>query len=336
MKIIIPLAGYGTRMRPHTWSRPKALLHVAGNTVIGHLLNLMSEITGRDDSQVIFVVGYKGDEIEAWIRERYPQLNLHFVVQEEALGQAHALWLCRDFMAEDELLIAFGDGIVDAEYADIPEPDVDGVCLVQAVEDPSKFGVVAVDENGFITDFIEKPATMEHKLAIAGIYWFRHGRQLRQALDTVISEERQTKGEYYLADAYEVLLEQGARIVTKPTIFWLDAGNPENVLHTNARLLSLGYGTQDIIERSYAEEFTVLPPVFLHRSAVVDSSVIGPYASIEAGVTVKDAIVRNSIIDAGAHVELCILDGALIGENTRVTGKSTKLFIGDDSLVELD
>ena len=336
MKIIIPLAGYGTRMRPLTWSRPKALLRVAGNTVIGHLLNLMSAVTERKESEMIFVVGYKGNDIEAWIRERYPQLNVHFVVQEEALGQAHALWLCRGFMDEDEVLIAFGDGIVDADYEDVAEPGVDGVCLVQPVEDPRKFGVVAVDENGFITDFIEKPATMEHKLAIAGIYWFRDGRQLGQALDTVIREKRQTKGEYYLADAYQVLLQQGARIITKPTRFWLDAGNPENVLHTNARLLSLSYGTGDVIERSYAEDFTVLPPVFLHESAVVDSSVIGPYASIEANVTIRNAIVRNSIVDAGAHVESCILDGALVGENARITGKSKSVFIGDDSIVELD
>lgn len=336
MKIIIPLAGYGTRMRPFTWSRPKALLNVAGNTVIGHLMNLMSAVTEREESEVIFVVGYKGEEIEAWIREGYPQLNVHFVVQEEALGQAHAIWLCRDFMDENEVLIAFGDGIVDADYEDIPEPSVNGVCLVQPVEDPRKFGVVAVNEAGFITDFIEKPATMEHKLAIAGIYWFSDGRQLRQALDTVIREKRQTKGEYYLADAYQVLLQQGARIITKPTRFWLDAGNPENVLHSNARLLSLGYGTSDVIERSYAEDFTVLPPVFLHESAVVDSSVIGPYASIEANVTIRNAIVRNSIVDAGAHVESCILDGALIGENVRITGKSKSVFIGDDSIVELD
>jgi glucose-1-phosphate thymidylyltransferase len=239
-------------------------------------------------------------------------------------------------MDKNEVLIAFGDGIVDADYEDIPEPGVNGVCLVQPVEDPRKFGVVAVDEAGFITDFIEKPATMEHKLAIAGIYWFSDGRQLRQALDTVIREKRQTKGEYYLADAYQVLLQQGARIITKPTRFWLDAGNPENVLHSNARLLSLGYGTSDVIERSYAEDFTVLPPVFLHESAVVDSSVIGPYASIEANVTIRNAIVRNSIVDAGAHVESCILDGALIGENVRITGKSKSVFIGDDSIVELD
>jgi glucose-1-phosphate thymidylyltransferase len=332
LKIIIPLAGFGTRMRPHTWGRPKPLLNVAGKTIIGHLLDLMHEITTEE---VIFVVGYKGDEIEAWIRERYPQLDVHFVIQEEALGQAHAIWLCRDFMDDGELLIAFGDGIVQAHYTDIPEPELDGVCLVQEVEDPRKFGVVAVDEQGLIQQFIEKPTSAIHKQAIAGIYWFRHGTLLRAALDKVIQEERKTRGEYYLADAYQVLLEQRAKIGTKPTIFWLDAGNPENVLNTNERLLAMGYGSQDAIERSYAEDFTVMPPVFIHETAVIDRCVIGPYVTIDAQAKIKDAVVRNSIIDAGTQIESCILDGALIGERAKVIGRSKALFVGDDSIIEI-
>jgi glucose-1-phosphate thymidylyltransferase len=319
-------------MRPHSWSRPKALLNVAGNTVIGHLLNLLGDITTEE---VIFVVGYKGDEIETWIRQHYPRLDSHFIIQEEALGQAHAIWLCREFLDEAEVLIAFGDGIVKAEYDTIAEEDADGVCLIQEVEDPTNFGVVAVDEEGYITQFIEKPATMEHRKAIAGIYWFRHGAQLGQALDSVIREGRKTKGEFYLADAYQVLLEQGAKIATKPTIFWLDAGNPDNIFHTNARLLALGYGTEAALERSYAEDFTVLPPVFIHDSAEITAAVIGPYTAIEANVIIKNAIVRNSIIDAGATIENAILDGALVGENARVTGQSKAMFIGDDSMVEL-
>lgn len=332
MKIIIPLAGFGTRMRPHTWSRPKPLLHVAGNTVIGHLLNLMSDITIEE---VIFVVGYKGDEIETWIRQNYPDLDAHFVVQEQALGQAHAIWLCRDFLDEGEVLVAFGDGIVQAEYTHVAEKTADGVCLVQPVEDPRKFGVVAVDQHGYIQRFIEKPQSMEHKLAIAGIYWFKKGLMLRHALDTIIQQNRQTKGEYYLADAYQVLLEEGAKILTKPTIFWLDAGNPENVLHTNARLLGLGYGTPEAIDRSYGEDFTVLPPVFLHETAKVESAVIGPYVSIGANAVIKNAIIRNSIIDSAATIEDAILDGALVGENAKITGRGKAMFVGDNSIVDI-
>lgn len=332
MKIIIPLAGFGTRMRPHTWSRAKPLLNVAGKTIIGHLLDFMQEITTEE---VIFVVGYKGDEIEAWIRAHYPQLNAHFVVQEEALGQAHAIWMCREFLDEGEVLVAFGDGVVDAKYKEIPEPGADGVILVQEMEDPRTFGVVVTDENDVVHDFIEKPDGFEHKQVLAGIYWFKHGRLLHDAIQTIIQENRQTKGEFYLVDAYKVMLEQGAVIKAKPTIFWLDAGKPDFMLSTNHRLLALGYGTQDAIERSYAEDFTAIPPVFIHETAVIDQCVIGPFASIEAGATVKGSVVRNSIIDAGAHIENCVLDGALIGENARIIGQPKAMFIGDNSTVEI-
>ncbi|MCA9971419.1 MAG: NDP-sugar synthase [Anaerolineales bacterium] len=337
MKIIIPLAGYGTRMRPHTWSRAKPLLHVAGHTIIGHLLDLMAALTEAPGNEVIFVVGYKGDEIEAWLRENYPRLAMRFVVQEEALGQAHAIWVARQHLDSDEdVLIAFGDGIVDAAYAEIPDPAVDGVLLTQEMPDPRTFGVVVTDAAGYVTDFIEKPAGFEHRDVIAGIYWFRNGRSLVRALDTVIQDGRQTKGEYYLVDAYHVMMEQGARFKTRPTIIWLDAGKPDFMLEANQRLLGLGYGaTEDIIDRSYAMDFTALPPVFLHETAVVDASVIGPYVSIGPNVTIKNSVIRNSIIDAGAHVENCFLEDSLIGENARVVGKRATLFVGDNSRVSV-
>jgi glucose-1-phosphate thymidylyltransferase len=203
------------------------------------------------------------------------------------------------------------------------------------MEDPRTFGVVVTDENDVVHDFIEKPNTMEHKQVLAGIYWFKNGRLLYNAIQTIIEENRQTKGEFYLVDAYKVMLEQGAVIKAKPTIFWLDAGKPDYMLSTNQKLLSLGYGTQDAIERSYAEDFTVVPPVFIHETAVIDQSVIGPFASIDAGATVKRSVVRNSIIDAGAHIENCVLDEALVGENARLTGQPKAMFVGDDSNVEI-
>lgn len=335
MKVIIPLGGFGTRMRPHTWSRPKPLIKVAGNTVIGHILEEMADVCVE---QVIFVVGYKGQEIEAWIRENYPALDAHFVIQEDPLGQAHAIWLCRHFLDESDVIIAFGDGIIRADFAAIPEeapPEADAVFLVKEVEDPSAFGVVALDEDGFIKEFIEKPTHDKYRLAIVGVYWFRDGRFLRDALDVVIEEGHMTLGEYFLADAFQVMLQGGARLAAKQIDFWLDAGKPENALQTNQRLLATIHASPDAVERSYAEDFTVLPPVYLHPTAVVDRSVIGPYVSVDAGVTIRHAVIRNSIIDAGAHIEDCILEGALVGENARVTGQAKSLFVGDDSQVEI-
>ena len=269
MKVIILLAGYGTRMRPHTWSRPKPLLKVAGNTAVGHLLDLMHQITTEE---VIFVVGYKGEQIEEWIRSHYPHLDVHFVVQEQALGQAHAVWLCRDYVDDQELVVTFGDGIIDLDYPHMAKPEADVVLMVKEVEDPRRFGVVALDQEGYVTRFIEKPPTKEHKLAVVGMYWFRSGRYLINAIDTILKEERQTLGEYFMADAFQVMLENGGRLKTMPVSEWADTGTPETILKTNARLLSVGYASDDALERSFAEEFSVVPPVYLHPTAEITAS----------------------------------------------------------------
>jgi glucose-1-phosphate thymidylyltransferase len=332
MKVIILLAGYGKRLRPHTWSRPKPLLKTAGNTVVGHILDLMSDIT---TDEVIFVVGYRGDQIEDWIREYYPDLNARFVVQEEPLGQAHAVWLCRDYIDGGDVVVAFGDGIIEADYAGLPNPDVDGVFLVQEIEDPRRFGVVKLDDDGYVTSFIEKPPTKEHKLVVAGINWFRDGRQLSQAIDKVIREERKTLGEFFMADAYSLMIEEGARLRTKELKHWVDAGTREAILKANAHLLSVGHGSEEAQERGRADGFSVIHPVYLHPTADVKSAVIGPYATIDAGVQIRNAVVRNSIIDAGAVVADCVLENALIGENAKVSGRGRTMFVGDDSTVEI-
>jgi glucose-1-phosphate thymidylyltransferase len=337
MKVIILLAGYGTRMRPHTWSRPKPLLKVAGNTVVGHLLELMHEITTEE---VVFVVGYRGEQIENWIRRNYPDLNLKFVVQEEAKGQAHAVWLCKEYLEDDsEVLIAFGDGVVEAAYADISGQGMrtgsDAVFLVKEVEDPRRFGVAVLDDDGYITEFIEKPPTMEHRLAIAGIYWFRSSAYLYQSLDAAIQQKRKTLGEYFMADAFQVMLEQKAKLRTMMVDQWADAGTPQAILQTNARLLAVGFASQDALERSYSEGFTVIPPVYIHPTAEIDAAVIGPYASIDAHVRITNAVVRDSIIDTGAEIDNCVLDSALVGERAKVTGRGKALFVGDNSYVDL-
>lgn len=332
MKVIILLAGYGTRMRPHTWSRPKPLLKVAGNTIVGHLLDQLSQVTTEE---VIFVVGYRGDQIADWIRENYRHLNSQFVVQEEALGQAHAVWLCREFLDDRDVLVAFGDGIIEANYPRMAESGADGVFLVKEVEDPRRFGVAVLNEAGDIATFIEKPPTDEHRLAIVGAYWFRSGRFLLHALDRIIEENRQTLGEYFMADAFQVMLEEGCRLRTQEVGTWVDAGTPEAILQTNAQLLAAGFGSADALERGFSDGFTVIPPVYIHPTAEIEASVIGPFASIDADAKVSNAVVSNSIIDTGAEICQCVLENALVGINARVTGRGKSLFVGDDSWVDL-
>ena len=332
MKVIILLAGYGTRMRPHTWSRPKPLLRLAGNTIVGHLLDMMHEITTEE---VIFVVGYKGDKIEAWIREHYPHLDTRFVIQEKPLGQAHAVWLCHDYLDDSDVVVAFGDGIFNTNYSTLPDPKADVVLLVREVEDPRRFGVAILDEEGYVTALIEKPTTMDHRMAIAGVKWFRNGSLLYEAIDTIVRQKRQTQGEYFMVDAYQVLLEKGAKIKTTSLSLWADAGTPQSILDTNMRLLSSGFASLNALDRGNQEGFTVVPPVYIHPKAVIESSVIGPHVSIDASVKITNTVVRNSIIDSGAQLNNCVLDKALIGENAKICGRARTMFIGDNSVVDL-
>ncbi len=337
MKVIILLAGYGTRMRPHTWSRPKALMKVAGNTVIGHLLDEMQDVLTEE---VIFVVGYRGEQIREWIDHHYPHLKTHYVFQETALGQAHAVYLCRSFLEdESDVVVAFGDGVVRANYADFAATagdDADAVFTTKTIDDPRPFGVTVKDEAGYVTQFIEKPDTTDNKECAVGINWFRSSRYLLTALETIIKENRQTKGEFYMADAYEVMLENNAKIRTMPVEYWLDAGKPGHILDSNRQLLGHGTGvTPNALERGYGEAFTVIPPVFIHESADIEASVIGPYTHIDANVTIRGSVIRNSIIDPGASVEDCVLDQALIGEQATVKGHSAGMFVGDKSTIDL-
>ena len=243
MKTIILLGGYGTRMRPHTWSRPKPLLNVAGHTVLGHILDLMKAVT---TDEVIFVVGYRGEQVVEWVQEQYPHLNAHFVVQEEALGQAHAVWLCRDFLENDpaELLVTFGDGLIDADFSDLATiataRDAEVILYVQEEKDPRDFGVAVLDTQGYVTHFIEKPEDDTHRQVLVGVNYFKNGQTLFKAADRVIQNRQQTLGEFYMADIYAQMIKDGRRIITRPVRQWSDTGQLRTILATNSRMLAIG------------------------------------------------------------------------------------------------
>ena len=325
MKIIIPLAGQGTRIRPLTFSRPRALLPVSGNRILGHSLNLMADLL---EHEIIFVLGYKGEMVEAWVRENFPDLRATFVWQ-TGVGQADALWQCRDFMTDEDVLVVSGDVIVQTRYLQIAETNADVVCLLDRAERIGTLGVATVDASNHITQFTDDETT-PNAHTVAGIYWFRHGSILRDALEVGMAN-----GRTELLDACKSLLAGGTAIEAKFAHFGIQVFDPLSLFHANERLLGLGYGSDDAIDRSYAEDFTALPPVFVHDSAEVDSCVLGPYVSIGADAVVRNAIIRNSIIEEGAVVQDCLLDGAVVGRNGRVIGQFKSLFISDESSVDL-
>jgi glucose-1-phosphate thymidylyltransferase len=324
MKVIIPLAGFGTRLRPLTWSRPKPLINVAGKPVLGHILDIFASMDGIED--VVFIVGWLGEQIEEYVRANY-RFRSHYVVQEELKGQAHAIHLAREHLT-GPCIILFVDTLFEADLSGLGAIDADVVPFVKEVDDPRRFGVV-VEEAGRVVRIIEKPEGFEHRKAVVGLYYVREGRELDSAIEYLLAHDIQTKGEYYLADAFQVMIDRGARFVSRPVSVWEDCGTPETVLHTNRYLLEHGHARE--VEATNA---VLVPPVHIADGAVIEHAVVGPYATVAAGAVVRNAIVRDAIIDEGARVEDMLIEQSLVGRNTTLRGSFRRLNVGDDAVIE--
>lgn len=325
MNVIIPVAGLGTRLRPHTWSRPKPLVSVAGKPVLGHVLDRLSELTL---DRVVLVTGYLGEQIEDFVRSNYA-FDAIFVRQREPLGQSHAIVQARGQIAGPTVIL-FPDMLFEAEIKQLETLPHDGAIFVKQVEDPRRFGVVVL-EGDRITELIEKPETPDSDMAVMGIYYVREIRKLFDVIDEQMSRNIQTKGEYFLADALQLLIDRGQYFTAIPATDWEDCGTPEALLSTNRFLLSRSYaGCSPALDGS-----VVIPPVYIAPSARVVSSVIGPFASLGDNVIVENAIVRDSIIDSGAHIESAMLTNSIVGRNAFVRGDPLRVNVGDSADIDL-
>jgi glucose-1-phosphate thymidylyltransferase len=325
MKVIIPLAGLGTRLRPHTYTKPKPLINIAGKPMLAYILD---KFRGIDVEEFIFVVGYLGDQIEKYVSQQYG-FKARYVVQHEMLGQAHALWLCRDYV-DGPVFMVFGDTYFEADLSDITGAPEDSIAYVREVPDPRRFGVAIVGEDGYINKFVEKPASTDNRLAVIGMYYFTNGPALMDACGELMDKRIQTKGEYFLTDAINLMIPNGSRFVTRPVIEWRDTGKPETVLDTNRYLLDHG---SDNSAQHAGDGCVIIPPVNIHPSAKLEHSVIGPYVTIGQDVRVVRSIIRNSIIDAGAIIEESTMDQSLIGKESVVTGRYRQFNVGDSAVV---
>lgn len=324
MKVILPLAGLGTRLRPHTYSKPKPLVSVAGKTVLGHVLD---GLQGLPIDEVIFITGYLGDQIENYVRSHY-SFPVRFVEQTELKGQAHAISLASDFINEPVLII-FVDTIVKTDLTRLIDVTSDGVLYVKEVKDPRRFGVAVLDD-GYIKRLVEKPKTPVSNLAVIGVYYLRNWPLLRECLHDVIAQDIQTSGEYYLADALQLMIERGARFNAWSVDAWEDCGTVEALVQTNRYLLSHGHDRMpDSVDNSI-----VIPPVYVAASAQIHNSVIGPNVSVADGVVISDSIVRDSILSDGACISDVALAESVVGSRAVVKGAYSRLNVGDSS--ELD
>jgi glucose-1-phosphate thymidylyltransferase len=333
LKIVIPMAGWGTRMRPQTWSKPKPLVSVAGKTALDHLLDMFGTLPNPQKTEYVFIIGpFLGEQIPPYIAQKYPELKAHFVVQEEMKGQSHALWLARHQLS-GPMIMVFSDTLLDTDFAFIADEKSDGVAWVKPVPDPRRFGVAELNAEGGIKRLIEKPQSLENNLALVGCYYFKHSEALVAAIDQQIKRGIQLKGEYFLVDAINIMIEQGAKMRTNTVDVWLDTGTIDATLETNTYMLDHGRDNSD--EAAKRPGVTIIPPVFIHASAKVEEAVIGPHVSVSADCEVIGCVIRNSILDDGASVTNSVLDGSFIGRQAQVSGRPTTVNIGDNSSIRL-
>ncbi|MGC8797642.1 MAG: sugar phosphate nucleotidyltransferase [candidate division WOR-3 bacterium] len=313
--VVVPAAGEGQRLRPHTLVKPKVMLEVAGKPIIGHIVDRVMTL---NPERVCVVVPPADQTIRSYLLANY-RLGFEFVVQPEPKGLGHAVWCARDQIGDVPVLILLGDTIVDFDFSRLFAAE--NAIGVKEVADPSRFGVVLV-QNGVISKVIEKPKQPVSRLAIVGVYYFSNPGRLFQALDRLVEERRLVGNEYQFTDALQLLADEGTEIRTVEVDVWLDCGTPAALLESNRWLLK-----SVAVEQKFPGS-RLIPPVHIARDAQIERSAIGPYVSVSAGVKITDSVISDSIIYQRAKVERSVLSGSIIGEDTEVSGVQGPVNLG--------
>jgi glucose-1-phosphate thymidylyltransferase len=309
MKAVIPTAGVGSRLRPHTHTIPKALIQVAGKPILGYILD---EIKALSIEEIVLVIGYMGEKVMEYVDNNY-DFKVSYVEQSERKGLGHAIYLTKDYISDEPILIILGDTIFKADFKQIMNSPYNSIG-VKKVSDPRRFGIVELSGD-FISNLVEKPDLPPTDLAIVGIYYINTTQSLFASLEKIIKEGLRTKGE--------------EKITTFEVEGWFDCGEAESLLATNRYLLELKHTDYEL------EGSIVRPPVFISPYARIDNSIIGPYVSIAGGSVITDSIITDTIINENAKVEHILLRDSLIGDNAEVSGNFYKLNVGDSSEIKL-
>jgi glucose-1-phosphate thymidylyltransferase len=324
MKVIIPLAGKGTRLRPHTYLTPKPMMKVAGKPVMSYVLDELKKLGNVE--QIIYITGHLKEKVEEYARAEMDVPSV-FIEQKVQDGTAGAIALAGDYV-DQPVLIIFVDTIFDADLSKVKSVDADGIIWVKEVEDYQRFGVVVTDKDGNMTKIVEKPKTPISKRANIGLYYIRNWKLLYEGIAYVLKQPK-NQGEYFLTDAFQYMIDKGAKIKVIDVEGWYDAGKIETMLETNEAMLRRGRARRP----ADAGDSTIIDPVYIEDGVTLRKSKIGPNVSIGAGSVLENAEVRDSIIGSKAKISMSVLRNSLVGDETVITGVKGEMTVGDNSEV---
>jgi len=334
MKIIVPMAGRGSRLRPHTLVTPKPLVPVGGKPIVHRLVEDIAAVCSEKIEEIAFVIGDFGPEIENELIAVAAKLgakgSIHY--QDKPLGTAHAV-LCAKEKLDGPVVVAFADTLFKANFK--IDPADDGILWVKQIEDPSAFGVVKMNDDGVITDFVEKPKDFVSDLAMIGIYYFKDGARLRQDLEYLLDNNIVKGGEYQLPDALRRMTESGYKFKPGEVIEWLDCGNKEVTVYTNQRVLEHDFdlGKQMVADSAIMVDSVVIPPCFIAEDVIIEHSVVGPHVSLGKGTRIQGSIISNSNVQAHSIIENAIISNSMIGSHATFSGTIADISLGDYSTV---
>lgn len=333
MRIVIPMAGMGKRMRPHTLTVPKPLVPIAGKPIVHRLVEDIVKVCGEKVEEVAFIIGDFGKEVEKSLLKIAEQVGAKGSIyyQKEALGTAHAIY-CAEPSLQGKTVVAFADTLFKADFK--LDTSVDTI-WVQKVEDPKPFGVVKIGGDGAITDFVEKPQEFVSDLAIIGIYYFKDGGQLKQEIKYLLDNDIRDKGEYQITNALENMKNKGVKFKPGQVTDWLDCGNKNSTVDTNNRYLGYLNGQNLVASSAKVVNSVVIQPSYIGENVVIENSVVGPYASIGNGTKVSNSVIHTSIVQENANVKNANVGNSMIGNHASFEGKPADLSVGDYNVIKI-
>ena len=328
MKAIIPVAGAGTKLRPHSYTQPKALIPLAGRTVLSIIIDQLQEAGIKE---FIFIVGYFGDKIRDYVKSKYPELKAHYVQQTDRQGLGHAIRLTKNIVNKDEVFVVLGDTICEYNVQEVVDSPF-SMIGVRKVDDPRDFGVAEIDEEGIINHVVEKPQIPKSNMALVGVYKIKESDQMFQCLEDNIRQGLRSHGEYSLTDALDCMIKMGAKFKSFKVENWFDCGRKETMLESNATLLKK---FAPITDAGQFENTVIISPVSIAAGCTIKNSIIGPNVSIGENTTIDFSIVKNSIIGSFSNLSNIVLDDSVIGSDTTLCGETRSLNIGDNTSIDL-